>query len=147
MTQNSPWGFRLCLSRDWNKCRLPLKYKSKHLLCLSCPNKIYHFYVSISVVWIPSKFLVCQLNPTLYYALRCPVPPILVSVALLLAHSLLIHLPDWPAICSCLSCDLTVNPSISFPLLRICALFFLLLSIISLSFDHCLHCVGWEGRI
>lgn len=135
MPQNSQQSFLLCLSRVWDKCRLPLKYKCRPLPCLSFPNKLCLFYSNISVVWILSKFL---LNPILYYALRLPVPPVLFFIALLLAHRLLIRSPDWAAICSSPSCDLTVNPSISFPLFPLQSLcsFFSLLSITSLGFDR-----------
>lgn len=111
MSQNSQEGFLFCLSRVWEKYRLPLKYKRRFLPCLSFPNKLY-----ISFVWVLSKFLLCQLNLILYYALRLPVPPVLFLIALLLAHRLLMDSPDWAAVSSCPSCDLMVNPSISFPL-------------------------------
>lgn len=71
--------------------------------------------INISVVWILSKLMLCQLSYVFCYALRLLVPLLLCLIPLLAACRLLIHLPHWAAICSFPSYDLTVNPTTSSP--------------------------------
>lgn len=111
----------------WDECRLPLKYNHRPLPCLSFPYKLYILYISIPVVWIYRKFLLCQLNILLFLAITHPVPLGLFLMAILLAHRLLIQWPEWAAICSCPLCDLTSELQYLFsplPFFIVCALFF-----------------------
>lgn len=103
--------------------------------------------INISVVWILSKLMLCQLSYVFCYALRLLVPPLLCLIPLLAALRLLIR--------AALSCYLFFpllwpysEPHYLISLLlliSVCNFFFFLLSITSLGF-HCLTLFWLRGE-